>query len=725
MPTWKPNQIIKNERFLIKKTIGSGGFGITYLAQETLKEKQVVIKTLNEKYQNAEDFKEAQEKFVNEALKLSQFRHPHIVRVQELIQEGDLWGIVMEYIEGIELSDHLREREKLEESEALSYIDQIAQALDYVHEQKLLHRDVKPNNIMLRKGNQEAVLIDFGLAREFIAGQSLSMTNHLTPGYAPPEQYKRHGNLAPYIDVYALAATLYHLLTGLIPIPSDFRQLPNINLPEPKELNSAISDRVNSAIMQAMMMDTKQRVQNMTEFRQLLGLVTTLSLPYASSSQEQLNTSKLNNDRSGISQEPAKTPFSTSSSIRQDDELLELCFEEAPIIDNFSMDSQHLDIFHIENQPKLLPLSVPQVENKQQVPSPPTPAKLAHQKFSFETAELKCHTILEERPSGLFGWKKERVEKTQIQIVKQINQGECIIEDLENGVKLEMVSIPNGSFLMGFLEREGNNNEKPQHLVNIPSFYMGKYPITQSQYQAIMGENPSYFQGDDLPVESVSWLDAQKFCRKLSQQTGKKYRLPSEAEWEYVCRAETTTPFHFGETITTDVANFNGNYTYGNAPKGELLRKTTSVGYYKVANNFGLYDMHGNVEEWCLDRNVWVDIFFLFKNLLKFLQNSSENIMRNYRRSLDKNKLRFGRYDSESVRDYLRSLDKNKPGFVSDDSGSARGNLRSLGKNRLRLLRGGSWSDDPRSCRSANRAKVSASFWDNNIGFRVVFSQDS
>jgi tetratricopeptide (TPR) repeat protein len=274
MQIWQPNQTIKDNRFLIQKKLGIGGFGITYLAEDRQKQQRVVIKTLNANRQDAPDFRQVQEKFVNEALKLSQFRHLHIVRVQELIQEGDLWGIVMEYIDGVELSDCVLERGKLEEAEALDYIDKIAQALDYVHQQGVLHRDVKPNNIMLRQIDRYPILIDFGLAREFIDGKSLSMTNSLTHGYAPPEQYDRHGKFAAYTDVYALAATLYHLLTGQIPIPANYRQYPNVNLTTPKDYDSGITDRVSHAIMQGMAIDFRQRPQNMTEFRELLGLVT-------------------------------------------------------------------------------------------------------------------------------------------------------------------------------------------------------------------------------------------------------------------------------------------------------------------------------------------------------------------------------------------------------------------------------------------------------------------
>jgi formylglycine-generating enzyme required for sulfatase activity len=200
----------------------------------------------------------------------------------------------------------------------------------------------------------------------------------------------------------------------------------------------------------------------------------------------------------------------------------------------------------------------------------------------------------------------------------QQSQPESIIEVLGKGIELELIKIPPGTFLMGAPKEElgSRDNERPQHQVRVPSFYMGRYPITQAQWQAVaslpqiqrkLNTDPSRFKGVNRPVEQVSWDDAVEFCLRLSKQTKRQYRLPSEAEWEYACRAGTTTPFHFGETISTDLANYNGNYTYGNGPKGVYRGETTEVGSFGVANNFGLSDMHGNVWEWCQDH--WHDSY--------------------------------------------------------------------------------------------------------------------
>jgi formylglycine-generating enzyme required for sulfatase activity len=168
---------------------------------------------------------------------------------------------------------------------------------------------------------------------------------------------------------------------------------------------------------------------------------------------------------------------------------------------------------------------------------------------------------------------------------------------------MKLVCIPPGEFMMGSPSDEllRKSNEGPQHRVRITNdFYIGSTEVTQAQYAAIMETNPSHFKGEDNPVETVSWNNAVEFCRKLSEMEGKKYRLPTEAEWEYACRAGTTTPFYTGETIDTSQANYNGREVYGNGTKGVFRRGTIAVGGFPP-NAFGLYDMHGNVWEWCQD----------------------------------------------------------------------------------------------------------------------------
>ncbi|MGB3516029.1 MAG: formylglycine-generating enzyme family protein, partial [Elainellaceae cyanobacterium] len=257
------------------------------------------------------------------------------------------------------------------------------------------------------------------------------------------------------------------------------------------------------------------------------------------------------------------------------------------------------------------------------------------------------------------------------EIAYRLASGWHYVEQLSQRISIEMVAIPSGRFLMGSPEGEGDNRERPQHQVTVPPFFMGRYPITQAQWQSVaampkvekdLETDPSRFKGDMCPVERVSWEDAMEFCARLSAHTGRSYGLPSEAEWEYACRAGTTTPFHFGETISPEVANYRGTSTYGDGPKGEYREETTPVAYFGVANTFGLCDMHGNVWEWCLDS--W-----------------------------------HGNYE----------------GAPTDESAWDAGRARDT-----RVRRGGSWNFDPRNCRSAYRGISYPANRYDYFGFRVV-----
>jgi formylglycine-generating enzyme required for sulfatase activity len=263
-----------------------------------------------------------------------------------------------------------------------------------------------------------------------------------------------------------------------------------------------------------------------------------------------------------------------------------------------------------------------------------------------------------------FTFTTKTVNKTGKIVNLENHQAKYFKEDLGNGITLDMVQIPGGSFMMGSPESEKGRyeSESPQHQVNVPGFSMGKFVVNQEQYQEIMGNNPSSFSGAKRPVENVSWNNAVEFCQKLSQKTGREYRLPSEAEWEYACRAGTTTPFHFGETITTELANYNGTDTYASEPKSKYFPQITDVGSFPP-NAFGLYDMHGNVWEWCQDD--WHE---------------------NY-------------------------IDAPKDGSVwTSQSGN------------LKRLRGGSWGYNPAYCRSASRFDSNLDNHYLHIGFRVVCS---
>jgi formylglycine-generating enzyme required for sulfatase activity len=572
----KPAVKLQN-RFLLEKLLGAGGFGETYRAQDEKMGRSVVLKVLNaDKHQD----REARRRFKEEATVLAGLQHPHVVTVYDLLELDERDAIVMEWLDGCNLTAHLHSEQRwcLPEAEALMYIEQAAAALEYVHGQGLLHRDIKPDNLM-RCADGRIKLIDFGLAKQFDPNVTYQNTGYLTNGYAPIEQYEQRGKFTNALDIYALAATWYYLLTDQHPIPANLRGM--YDLKAPQEINGQISAVTNQAIMWGMEREPMARPQNIEDFRARFKAV-------------------------------SATPTN-----------LVIPIQPRPVV--------------VTPQPVVTP-QVVQQEPKLEL-------------FSFNIARLQIK-------EGFFGGKKVVVNKSP-------GQAKRFIEDLGNGIKLEMVAIPGGEFMMGApaTEESSRDNERPQHRVKVPSFYMGRYTVTQAQYEALMGENPSVSKGKDLPVENVSWTEAQDFCRRLTKRSKGQYSLPSEAQWEYACRAGTTTPFYFGGTIGTDVANYNGNYTYGDGIKGKYLCKTTPVGSFDVANDFGLSDMHGNLWEWCED--TWHN-------------------------------------------DY-----SNAP---TDGTAWAERNLSD------HVLRGGSWLNYPINCRSANRIRDVTVYQLFNFGFRVVYA---
>jgi eukaryotic-like serine/threonine-protein kinase len=252
-------------------------------------------------------------------------------------------------------------------------------------------------------------------------------------------------------------------------------------------------------------------------------------------------------------------------------------------------------------QPTILVTNKPPQPTKKITPHSAPASNIFQQVVSIEpTANPPIKQSPPIDPHLTYVFETVTLDKTGQIIKKSPGKAKYLPVDLGEGIILEMVYIPPGKFWMGSPEGEGDKDEKPQHLVNVSAFYLGKYPITQSQYQAIMGKNPSDKKSDNHPVTRVYWNDAKEFCERLSMATNRVYRLPSESEWEYACRAGTTTPFYFGETITSDVANYYGTSTYANELKGKNRGGTTEVGKFPP-NAFGLYDMHGNLAEWCED----------------------------------------------------------------------------------------------------------------------------
>ncbi len=320
------------------------------------------------------------------------------------------------------------------------------------------------------------------------------------------------------------------------------------------------------------------------------------------------------------------------------------------------------------------------------------------QTFTFESATIVTEEEIEsvtdfleifefefEKANITFEQSSKSIDQSRLMITRSVEHSYYFIERLNDENYLDMIAIPSGFFTMGspVCEIRRLESEGPQHEVYIPSFSISRYPITQAQWKAIASRSdlkverdldpePSYFKGNELPVENISWWDAVEFCNRLCKFTGREYCLPSEAEWEYACRAGSKTPFHFGETITTDLANYQGTDnefgwvgSYEVGPKGDYRKKTTPVGYFMIANAFGLYDMHGNVWEWCADH--WHN---------------------------------------------------NYSGAPNDGSSWESSDL-----NSSRILRGGSWFSNPSYCRSSARIFNRPVITSYEIGFRIICTE--
>ncbi|MBW4616961.1 MAG: SUMF1/EgtB/PvdO family nonheme iron enzyme [Desmonostoc vinosum HA7617-LM4] len=723
-------------RYEIIRQLGGGAFGVTFLARDNFQPSKplCVVKQLRPNQSNPRVI----EFFEKEAAILERLgKHPQIPQLLAHFSEGQSLYIVQEFIEGQDLSREIFPGKQLSEGYVTKLLQDVLEILSFVHSYGVIHRDIKPPNLMRRQQDGRIFLIDFGAVKE-LGSLMLNTQGEInpsvvigTPGYMPNEQ--KNGKPCLGSDVYALGMTVIQALTGVL--PSD--------LPEDPQTGEIIwrnqvylSDNLAEVLTKMVRRHFSLRYAKATEVLQALTppsspisstiIVNTAKQIYlqeATNRVQQGNFSVfalrilesqrmelgLSEDEAREIQEQVLKPYREYQRKLQEYEqaLIDAVNQQYPFGQGVQKDLQDYQRFlglrdediaaiearvfapkqaeyqrqqeaerlrqekqraeyqrqqeeaeRLRQEKQRAELQKQHARESSKVVSPPG---IQTQIFEFDTATLTVKSL------GFLG----RV-KTTCEIRRSRGRAEFFTENLGNRVVLQMVAIPGGKFLMGSPENEPGryDSESPQHTVTIQPFFMGKFPVTQAQWAAVaalgkvnidLNPDPSYFKGANRPVEKVSWNDAVEFCARLSQKTGKTYRLPTEAEWEYACRAGTTTPFYFGETITTDLANYDGNYTYNSAPKGEYRKQTTDVGKFP-ANPFGLFDMHGNIWEWCQDE--W-----------------HEN------------------YNNAPI--------DSSDWLIDND-------------NQYRLLRGGSWYNDPALCRSAFRPWDAAVLRVNHIGFRAV-----
>ncbi|ABG49920.1 serine/threonine protein kinase [Trichodesmium erythraeum IMS101] len=607
-------------RYKIIKPLGSGGFGDTYLAQDSdLPGKpKCVVKHLSPKSSDPMVLSIARKLFEREAEALYRLGtdSDQIPRLLAHFQEEKEFYLVQEYIEGQNISQELAPGKKLSESDTIALLKGILEALVVTHENNIIHRDIKPQNLVRRGSDNKVILIDFGAVKEIstltIAPQGATTLTVAvgTPGYIPSEQSNGKPKLSS--DIYAVGMVGIKALTGKDPqnLPTD-PNTGNIIWRNEAEVSNGLANVLDKMVRDHF----SERYKNAMEAMEALNVQTS-----AGEAMEALNIQTSGKLRLG---NKTRRQILTLVGLAGSGFVGAFLNEKLkPSPENFS-GSELITGTSREN-----------------ISIPPLP-KISVQIFTTVKVNRRGE-IISRTPA----------------------QAEVITENIGDRVSLEMVKIPGGRFLMGSPETEAErkNDESPQHDVDVPEFLMGKYAVTQAQWKAVMGNNPARFQGANRPVEQVSWSDATEFCRKLSQITGKQYSLPSESQWEYACRAGATTPFYFGETITSELVNYNGNGAYADAPRGKYRQETTDVGNFSP-NAFGLYDMHGNVWEFCQD--VWHD---------------------------------------------------NYNGAPTDGSAWETG-----GNSSRRVCRGGSWIIYPGRCRSADRIGFGSVVPNlNAIGFRLV-----
>jgi len=619
VPTTLPPEL---GHYRILRQIGAGGMGTVYLAENTQLNCRVAIKI---PHFREEEGHEPIERFYREGRMAQTIHHPYICPVYDIGETAGFHYLTMPFIEGTPLNRLIGPKHEWSQRRAAELIRRVAMALEALHQRQVIHRDLKPHNIMVR-ANDEPMLMDFGLARSLKVGQHrLTSTGETlgTPAYMSPEQITADPTaLCPGTDVYSLGIILYELLTGRPPFFADnlwtlFNQIMSSPPPLPTTRRKDLDPDLEAVCMKALEKKPAERFPSMVAMAQALAMYLNRAVARA---PEPVATT--------VPAPPPPRPFVSRST-----------------------------------PPPLVP---PPLHPDLIAPCPQCwcRLKLAGSLWGHKARCPQCKTVLRvpedlDIPDTLADLKKpdDDTPTTPSPVPRPLR-------DLLSPIGMKFIWVPPGKFVMGSPPgEEGRSGDELPHRVTLTrGFFLGASPVTQGQWMAVMGHNPSRFRGENRPVESVSWEDCEEFCKKLSRLDGKSYRLPTEAEWEYACRAGTTGPFSFGATLSTEQANYDGTYIYNGGKKGSYRRTTTPIGSFPP-NAWGLCDMHGNVWEWCAD---W-----------------------------------YGEYPDRDVTDP-----------TGPDSGEDR------------VQRGGSWVYGPRGARSACRSRNALTCTGPDFGCRVSFTSD-
>ena len=557
--------LLQRGKYKIIKTIGQGGFGITYKAKMKLEAqgaigkmivesdvaiKEFFIKSECEREENSnavtvpskkkagfiEDYRK---KFVKEANNLSKLNHENIVKVIDIFEENNTAYFVMEYISGESLEAIVEKRGPMSETEAMQVVDQLAMAVDYIHRNSVSHFDIKPANILINELGC-LKLVDFGLAKHYDSDgkqTSTGLVQGVSEGFSPVEQYEvgALNRFSPQSDIYSVGATIAYLLTGKVPLSPFKKQLP--------ALPSSVGASLKQGVYAAMSLDIEDRPKSISEFMQMIGG----------------NMASLKSGNAGV--ETGATIYS-----KRREEIKQSSVNGQAVPPAGGGTGRGTEVLNSDSSkmPKWVYLLI-----------------IALFIFIFIILVKNCD-----------GPAPEPTPEPEVEVEESSFADKTITV---NGVSFKMIAVKGGTFTMGATSEQGSNaleDEKPTHQVTLSDYYIGETEVTQALWEAVMGSNPSYWQGSNLPVECVSWENCQEFISRLNSMTGENFSLPTEAEWEYAARGGNKSQGYkySGSNVIDRVAWYDGN-------SGD---KTYPV-KQKLSNELGIYDMSGNVLEWCSD----------------------------------------------------------------------------------------------------------------------------
>ncbi|NVM78605.1 formylglycine-generating enzyme required for sulfatase activity [Duganella sp. SG902] len=692
----------QNRRYRLERLIGMGGMGQVWLATDLATHAElghselVALKILPPQLTQSATHAKL---LIEEATQARKLAHENIVRVYEWAQDPatSSYFIIMEYLEGQDLDAYLAEQGQLTLEAVLKLLSPVGEALQYAWDKhKLVHRDIKPGNVFLTQRG-EIKLLDFGIAsRARSAGSSLGLQtpNAGTAGYRAPESGTHQRQPAPRLDVYAVAVMIYQLLEGRMPFddmrPADFHPSP------PRGLN----ERQWRVLQDGFAYLAERRPASVNELLAALGRAagpTEAEVAAQAAREREAREQQRKQEQAAQAEKAEKA--------RADEEKRKVMVAELAARRQAEAQAAAAEKQRQEQQRRALEAKqraeaeAAAQARKQALREQLLARREADAKKAREEREEQQRKAAQLKAEVAYRQEQERHRKQQAErhaaelaamtATTPVADANGVLRDRfldGTGAGPDLVLIPTGRFQMGSHEHEQAQavkagaqknwleRELPQRWVGIEhSFAMGRYPVTVGQWRRFVKDTgwesqsdtdwraPGFAQTDEHPVVGVSWMDAQLYLRWLSEKTGQVYRLPTEAEWEYACRAGTRTAFSFGDTISTEQANYDGHYTYNGGQRGAYVQGTTKVGAYQP-NPWGLFDMHGNVWEWTQD-----------------------------------------------------VVHDNYVGAPVDGSAWEEG-----GDPVRRVLRGGSWLYNPRYLRSAVRNGFSAVLANDIVGFRVA-----